>query len=128
VIYLDTSVALSALLAESRRPAPEFWEAELVSSRLLVYELWTRIHARGLTKRLVEPVRELTDQLTLLELSDEVLARALEPFPVPLRALDAMHLASMEYLRGLGVPVELASYDLRLVTAAQALGFDAAAL
>lgn len=128
MIYLDTSVALSALLSESRRPAPEFWDAKLVSSRLLVYELWTRIHARGLTKRLVEPVRKLTDRLTLLELSDEVLARALEPFPVPLRALDAMHLASMEYLRGFGVPVTLASYDLRLVAAAQAMGFDAAAL
>ena len=82
MIYLDTSVALAALLSEPRRPADDFWEGEMVSSRLLTYELWTRVHARGLAKRLAEPVRALTDGLLLLELTDEVLARTLEPFPV----------------------------------------------
>lgn len=128
MIYLDTSVALAALLAETRRPTESFWGSEIATSRLLIYELWVRIHARGLAKRLAEPVRELTEGLTLLELSDEVLARALDPFPVPLRALDAMHLASMEYLRRLGLPVELASYDARLITAARALDFEIADL
>jgi len=128
VIYLDTSVALAALLSEARRPAESFWDAEIATSRLLTYELWTRIHARGLAKQLAEPVRELTDGLTLLELSDEVLARALEPFPVPLRALDALHLASMDYLRRLGIAVALASYDARLITAARALDFEIAPL
>jgi type IV pilus assembly protein PilB len=31
-----------------------------------------------------------------------VLARALEPFPVPLRTLDALHLAAVAFLRGRG--------------------------
>ena len=43
-----------------------------------------------------------------------VLARALEPFPAPVRTLDALHLASIEFLRGRGQKVELASYDDRL--------------
>ena len=126
MIYLDTSVALAALLSEPRRPAEDFWESEIVSSRLLTYELWTRVHARGLAKRLAEPVRALTDGLLLLELTDEVLARTLEPFPVAVRTLDGMHLASIDYLRGLGVQVELASFDARLLHAAQAMGFAVA--
>jgi hypothetical protein len=48
VIYLDTSVALAHLLGETRRPADVLWRHPLVSSRLLQYELWTRLHARGL--------------------------------------------------------------------------------
>ncbi len=123
MIYLDTSVAVAALFSESRRPSDDFWETEIVSSRLLTYELWTRVHARGLSKRLAEPIRALTDRILVVELSDEVLARTLEPFPVAVRTLDAMHLSSMDYLRRLGTPVELASFDKRLVHAAKAMGF-----
>ena len=36
------------------------------------------------------------------------LARALEPWPVPLRTLDALHLATIVFLRGRGEEVELA--------------------
>jgi len=50
-----------------------------------------------------------------------VLARALEPFPTPVCTLDALHLASIEFLRAQGQKVELASYDERLIAAAQKL-------
>jgi hypothetical protein len=59
VIYLDTSVALAHLLAEDRRVPDALWAETLVSSRVLEYELWNRIHARGLTKSHGEAVREL---------------------------------------------------------------------
>jgi hypothetical protein len=55
-----------------------------------------------------------------------VLARALEPFPAPVRTLDALHLASIEFLRGRGQTIELASYDDRLTVAARALGITIA--
>jgi len=45
----------------------------------------------------------------------------LEPFPVPVRTLDGLHLASIEFLRGRRQTVELASYDERLLAAARAL-------
>jgi hypothetical protein len=48
VIYLDTSVALAHLLAEDRSPPESLWQEPLIASRLLEYELWNRIHARGL--------------------------------------------------------------------------------
>lgn len=122
MIYLDTSVALAQLLAEDRIPPAALWDETLVSSRLLEYELWNRLNARGLAKSHGESARELTQRLALLELAPPVLARALETFPVPVRTLDALHLASIEFLRSQGQVVQLASYDLRMVAAAQKLG------
>ena len=121
MIYLDTSVALAHLLAEDRAPPASLWSQSLVSSRLLEYELWTRIHARGLAASHSEPARLLLARVALLELAPVVLARALEPFPLPVRTLDALHLASLEFLRGQGQRVSLASYDERMVAAARRL-------
>jgi predicted nucleic acid-binding protein len=122
VIYLDTSVALAHLLAEDRIPPDSLWEEQLVSSRLLEYELWNRIHARGLAHSHAEEVRMLIGQVALIEMAPPVLARALEPFPAPVRTLDALHLASIEFLRVRRQTPQLASYDDRLVAAADALG------
>jgi len=121
VIYLDTSVALAHLLAEDRTPPEGLWAETLVSSRLLEYELFVRLHARGLATTHGELARALVDRVALVELSPLVLGRALEPFPRPVRTLDAFHLASMEFLRGRGRPVTLASYDSRLTDVARRL-------
>ena len=51
-----------------------------------------------------------------------VLARALQPFPVTVRTLDAIHLSALEFIRAQKQSVELASYDERLVAAARLLG------
>jgi len=123
VIYVDTSVVLAELLAEDRSPPPQLWKTDLVSSRLLEYELWTRVHARKLTSSHGDAARAIMARIALLDLSPIVLGRALDPFPVTVRTLDALHLASMDYLRGGGRTVVLASYDDRLVRAARALDF-----
>ena len=128
MIYLDTSVAVAHLLAEDRRPPDRLWSQSLVSSRLLEYELWTRLHGRGLGASHGEAARRLVERIALLELVPTVLARALEPFPVPVRTLDALHLASIEFLRGRGQAIELASYDERLTRAARRLGIPIAVL
>jgi hypothetical protein len=52
-----------------------------------------------------------------------VLARALLPFPQAVRTLDALHLATLDFLRTQGLDVALASYDQRLSAAAAGLGF-----
>ncbi|MCU0625928.1 MAG: PIN domain-containing protein [Gemmatimonadaceae bacterium] len=125
MIYLDTSVALAHLLAEDRRPPATLWRETLVSSRLLEYELWTRLHARGIAASHGDFARDLLDRVALLELVPAVLARALEPFPVPVRTLDALHLASLEFLRTRRPTLRLATYDQRLRSAADALGVEA---
>jgi predicted nucleic acid-binding protein len=61
-------------------------------------------------------------RVALAELSPVVLERALEPFPAPVRTLDALHLATAAYLRGRGQPVQLATYDERMAEAAGRLG------
>jgi len=88
---------------------------------LLEYEIWTRIHARELARSHGDQVRALVGRVAFVELAPPVLARALEPFPSPVRTLDALHLASIEFLRTQGQVVQLASYDDRLTAAARAL-------
>ena len=122
MIYVDTSVALAELLAEDRRPADGFWNQTLVSSRLLEYEVWTRVHARKLARSHGEAARALVGRVALLELLSPVLTRALEPFPKPVRTLDALHLASTEFLRERQPAIRLATYDSRQAIAAKAMG------
>jgi PIN domain len=121
VIYLDSSVALAHLLAEDRLPPEAIWKGPLISSRLLEYEVWNRLHAYGLGRSHGNEVRALIGRLALIELDPPVLARALEPFPVPVRTLEALHLASIDFLRSRRQAVELLSYDERLLTAARAM-------
>ena len=121
MIYLDTSAALAQLLAEDRSPPERLWQEPLISSRLLEYEIWTRIHGRKLARSHGDEVRTLLGRIALVELSQPVLTGALEPFPRPVRTLDALHLASMDFLRKQGQSITLASYDDRLINAARAL-------
>jgi predicted nucleic acid-binding protein len=121
MIYIDTSVALAQLLAEDRVPPQAIWQETLVTSRLLEYEVWNRLHARGLAVSHGELARELLQRLAFLELAPPVLARALEPFPMPVRTLDALHLASIEFLRTQRQDVSVATYDQRMEKAARRL-------
>lgn len=122
--YIDASVLLAQLLAEDRVPPADLWEDALVSSRLTEYEVWNRLHSRGLASSHGESTRLLLGRLAILELARPILARALEPFSAPVRTLDALHLASAHFLREQGQRVRIASYDARLNTAARALGFE----
>ncbi len=126
MIYLDTSVVLARLFAEGRSPPDAFWSQAFVASRLLEYEVFNRVHARSAGASHGTDARHFVDRVSLLELSAQVLARALQPFPLPVRTLDALHLATMDFLRGQGQTLELATYDQRLATAAKALGFPLA--
>lgn len=128
MIYIDSSVALAFLFAEDRAPPPSLWEAELVSSRLLEYEIWSRMNARPERRGRAGDAHALIAGIDLIDLTSTVLARALEPFPLPVRTLDALHLATIDYLRANEPTVELATYDSRLLAAARALGIGIAAL
>jgi predicted nucleic acid-binding protein len=128
LIYLDTSVALAHLVSESPSPPAALWRERLVSSRILEYEFWNRIHARGLTRSHGDEARVLLVYISLIDLAPPVLARALEPFPTPVGTLDGLHLATIKFLRAQGEKVELASYDRRLNAGARALGVSIYAL
>lgn len=124
MIYLDASVALAHLLVEPRRPPELLWSRDLVaSSQLLTFELHVALHRRGRWTDQRRHALGLLDQLGLLPLTDDVLERARTPFPIPVRTLDALHLATACYLREQGERVTIATYDSRFATAAQALDF-----
>jgi hypothetical protein len=86
--------------------------------------LWTRVNARGLGISHAAQIGELTARVAFLELARPVLVRALDPFPTPVRTLDALHLASMDFLRSQGQRIELATYDAKLGAAARKLGIS----
>ncbi len=129
MIYVDSSVVLAQLLAEDRFPDAAFWQdGPIVSSRLLEYEVWNHVIGHGLATSHGDDVRQLLGRVAFIELATPVLARALEPFPTTLRTLDALHLASIDFLRGLGQRPALATYDRRLADAAAALEIPLVAL
>ncbi|MEX0875673.1 MAG: PIN domain-containing protein [Actinomycetota bacterium] len=119
--YVDASIVIAQVLSEDRRPARSFWEGPLVSSRLVEYEMWARINGRRLSASHGEAAQQLLSRFSFVELSPIVLARALEPFPIQVRTLDALHLASVHFLRERRIDVSLATYDLRMAGAARAM-------
>jgi len=123
LIYLDTSVVLARLFAEDRLPPDAFWSQTFVASRLLEFEVFNRVHAHGAASTHGGGARQLVDRVNLLEMSAEVLVRALLPFAQPVRTLDALHLATMVFLRSRGLSPALATYDQRLAAAAASEGF-----
>jgi predicted nucleic acid-binding protein len=121
VIYVDSSVVLAHLFAEDESPPDEFWQEELVASRLLQYEVWVRVHARRAADSHGDRARSVLGRIDMVELSPLVLHRALEAFPVAVRTLDSLHLASVDFLIRQGQRVTLATYDERQSNAARKL-------
>jgi len=124
LVYLDSSVVLAYLGAEVVVPPASLWDEELISSRLLAYETMSRLHAWGRGESHGQLAKELFRRIAFLELIGPVVGRAGEPFPVALRTLDALHLATITFLVEQGVPVRLASYDRRLSDAAKSLRIE----
>ena len=71
-----------------------------MSSRLLECEVWNRINAHQLQNTHGDAVRNLIGRVAMIEMVGPVLTRALQPFPVPVRTLDAIHVATVEFVRG----------------------------
>jgi predicted nucleic acid-binding protein len=128
LIYFDTSVVIAHLLAEERMPPEAIWRESLVSSRLLVYEAWSRLNRRRLGGSHGALLERVLERIAFLDLRDEVLARALEPFPAPVRTLDALHLSSLAFLASRGIRAELLSYDDRMIAGARAMDLAVADL
>ena len=128
MIYVDTSVVLAYVLSESRRPPDDLLLQPLVSSRLLEYESWVRLHAYGLGEHAGDALRSVLARLAFVELHPTVLTRVLDPFPTAVRTLDAMHLATAVFVRDQLRSLSLVSYDHRMRDAAQRLGIEVTTL
>jgi hypothetical protein len=63
-------------------------------------------------------------RIQFLEPSPQILQRALDPFQQAVRTLDALHIASVDFLLRQNIPIKLASYDRRLLKLASALDME----
>jgi uncharacterized protein len=126
VAYLDTSAVVKLLMRERETAALRrelrHWPRR-ASSSLLRVELLRTIRRAGLP-RLNAPTRRHLAAISLIRMDDALLDRAGDLDPVPLRSLDAIHLASALTLGSdLGVVV---TYDDRMLQGAAALGLPTA--
>jgi len=138
VAYVDSSVLLRyVLLGEvTLRQAQAF--PRIVSSELLEIEcrrtlLRSRIEGLFNDETLIQATGRLDGELAsfdLLELDSAVKKRAMESFPVHVKTLDALHLASALQLLHEEPAGEIIvfSHDRQMNLCARALGFGAALL
>lgn len=129
--YVDSSVALRIILG-AKGALPK-WAAldNVLSSALIEVEclrtldrlrLVDRIPAEEIALRR-EVVYDFVNRLDLVEISAPVLARAAQPLPVPLKTLDAIHLATAMLWRETEQgEIEMATHDEALALAARSLG------
>ena len=124
MIYVDTSVVLARLLGEQGPAAESFWDGALVASRLVEYETWNCLRTYEASETHGEIASALLGRISFVELRGPVLERALQPFPSPVGTLDALHLASADFLRARSPKLRIATYDERFATAARAMDFE----
>ena len=132
--YLDSSVVLAMLLEGSRVLQPLQNEPHIASSRLLWVEVSRVIERAVRTGRLSTAdavgvrrnFERFAEGLSQLKLHEPVFLRAAGPYPVVIKTLDALHLASAElWLQGApasGLAVWTFDYQMNLCTAS--LGFQ----
>ncbi|MGB5674617.1 MAG: PIN domain-containing protein [Gemmatimonadota bacterium] len=131
IAYLDASVLLRVLLGQPDQLA-EWPNIKLgVGSALVEVECLRALERLGLRDDLTvedlavrrEAVYRLTAQMELVEPTWPVLRRAGQPFPTPLGALDAVHLATALLWRdSWGEDLALATHAPAMALAARACG------
>jgi predicted nucleic acid-binding protein len=131
IAYVDSSVILRFVLGQPGS-LPE-WDRidEAVTSRLTSVEC-LRALDRGMAIGRISP-KEVANRRELalrilgavdqIDVSMAVLARASDPFPTPLRTLDALHLATALHYRASRADILFATHDEEQGRAARATGF-----
>lgn len=129
--YVDASVVLRLLLDE---PGPRITLARgstLVSSQIVEVETFRALDRARLTGELDDwevatKQRELADflrRLHLVPVSPQVIATARTSFPVCVRALDTIHVATAQLLTSRVTGLLFWTHDKRQATAAMSRGF-----
>ena len=131
-LYLDASCLLRVLFGEDGIRAPLGRHVTAASSKLVEVECFRTLDRARLqgflddmeTARKNHELARIIDRLHLVPISDEVIASARATFPVSVRALDAIHVATAQWLAGRVGELEFWTHDERQATAALARGLD----
>jgi predicted nucleic acid-binding protein len=134
-IYAESSALLTWLLDEANGPIVERILADasrVITSELTLVECDRAFHrtkaANRISKTRADSLSNLLDktaqQWLVLRFTPEIIARARGPFPEePIRALDALHVASALEARTVLPDLALLSLDARVRKVAERLGF-----
>ena len=129
-VYIDSSVLLRVVLGEPER-LREWSRIKVAVSSELVRVECLRVLDRlrlegGLPERELSRRRgtlfQVVEGFDLVRLNRSVLDRASDPFPILLRTLDALHLASALLARSRYPALRFATHDAELGQAALASG------
>jgi predicted nucleic acid-binding protein len=135
--YLDTSTVLAWLLEGSEALTPLEGSTHVASSRLLRTEVARGLYRALQTNRLSAVATaaaqhrfaRLATRIASIRLTESVLRRAEGPYPVVVRTLDALHLASAEQWLNAELPagepsrLSIWSLDSRMNECAALMGF-----
>jgi predicted nucleic acid-binding protein len=133
IAYIDTSALLRVVLREPGALDDLRSYDGLVSSELIAVESARTIDRLRLQGSLttdeaairVRAINDWLEAVDLVLLRPSVLSRASEPMPMPLGALDAVHLATALIWRDrMGALPTMATHDAALGLAARTFGFD----
>lgn len=129
-VYFDSSVVLRVVLGERGKLKEWSRTSEAVTSEITRVECLRALDRLRLEGGMVD--RELSRRratalsvlsgFELVRLNRAVLERAAEPFPMRIRTLDALHIASALLVRGRFPAVRFATHDVDLGAAAEAEG------
>lgn len=122
MVYLDASAIVKLVVAEPESPALRgelARDAEWVSSALARVEVLRALRRTGATPDSFRFAEELLARMALVAVDQPVLNAAASAEPAGLRSLDALHLATVLSLVGVGAFV---GYDQRLNAAVAAAG------
>lgn len=134
--YLDSLVLLQHVLLGDPKISAVFNHNEVVSSELLEIECMRVIHRYRLNGELDDNrfteaklrAERVLDGVSILRLTSSIKTRAKESFPVVVKTLDALHLATAIIFQKTrpNSPIHVYSYDQTFNRCARVLGFHAA--
>jgi len=133
-VYIESSALLAAFLEDDAavRRALRASRHRITSALTLAEAHRAVVRARALNRLTADEERAIVRGLStfateceIVAVTDDVLTRAGRPFPVePVRTLDAIHLASVLFLRQSFPDLVIASADERVSANAALLGFQ----
>ena len=131
--YIETSALLAALLDKDRGAKRSLRAATLrIASSLTIVEARRALVRARTTGRIDDKQARLTARAlqtfarrcALVPITDDILDRAARPFPAePVRTLDAIHLASAEFLGEPPALITIVTRDERIRRNAEAMGY-----
>ncbi len=131
-VYLDTSAVLRVLLGQKGARAPLQGKAIAVSSELVEVEAYRSLENAHRARKLgdlelAHKTRELlglTRAMHLFPVSEQVLRLARASFPIAVRTLDALHVATAQVVLAEAPDLELWTHDPLLGAAAMTRGLQ----